>query len=93
MGGSRLKNATSPDAVILRSYSQKSFCLDYTCVIESFLFMWGIVGTEFIQNFRALFRWAPATGCAGLWERWLRLRELNTVVCSYDKFGFRLNEK
>jgi len=39
----------SPDAVILR-YTLKSLSVEFSYVIESFLFMWGIVGTEFFGS-------------------------------------------
>jgi len=39
----------SPDAVILR-YTLKSLSVESSYVIESFLFMWGIVGTDFLAQ-------------------------------------------
>ena len=82
----------SPDAVILR-YTLKSLSVESSYVIESFLFMWGIVGTGFLPNFRARFRRAPVAGFAGSMERWLRLREHLNLECSLIEIGFRVNEK
>ena len=82
----------SPDAVILR-YTLKSPSVESSYVSESFLFMWGIVGTDFRLNFRATFRRAPVAGFVGLKERWLRLREHLNIGSSLVQIGFRVNAK
>ena len=71
----------SLDGVILR-YTLKSLSVESSYVLESFLFMWGIVGTEFLAHFPGTFRRAPVAGFAGLMERWLRLREHLNIECS-----------
>ena len=76
----------SPDAVILR-YTLKSLSVESSYVIESFLFMWGIVGTDVLAHFLGTFRRALVAGLAGLMERWLRLQEHLNIECSLVQMG------
>ena len=101
MGGSKLKNATDSDAVILRytlkSQSVESF-FQFFCVFSIHVGdCWNQFlenqKTDFPGNLRPDFRLAPVVGIARRRNIWIPLRELLNIDYSYAQIGFRVNEK